>query len=420
MNQSYKTKSFHIQDMGLFTTLAKTLAPLVGRVTYSSPWQSGFPMSKDVEVGEGSAEFERVDGIAEIEDETDLFIFPDTYYGKEQIALVEKGKRVWGSRNADELEIYRSDAKPYFDTLGIPQGPYEIITGEDALRKYIKSQGDQKLWVKIDRTRGDMETFPVKGYDVYENKIDDVMSRLGPKAKIMKFTVEQHLEGTLDLAIDTHAVDGQFPSVALLGTEKKGELYACVRKKWSQMPQGLVSIYDALRETLESYEYRNFLSLESRGKGAEFMLGDPCCRNGSPPAELQFEMIKNLPDVMWFGAEGKMIDPDIPSEHGVMLIIHSPWAEKHPLMIDYPDKFRDKIKFRYDSQFDGKTWIMPQDAGPRVAAIVCHGNKSIEDLFEEAKDIARGLNGVGIEDFSDYVPAMMKQIKQFEEWGIKF
>jgi hypothetical protein len=407
--------------MGLFgTALARVLAPHCGRVTTSMPWQSGFPMSKDVEVGEGFTEFDRVDGIDEVKDETDLFIFPDIYYSKEQLALVEEGKRVWGSRNADELEIYRSDAKPYFDTLGIPQGPYEIITGGDDLKKYIKAQGDEKLWVKIDRTRGDMETFPVKGFDIYENKIDEVLARLGPKAKMMIFTVERHLKDTLDLAIDTHCVDDQFPSVALLGTEKKGELYACVRKPWKQMPPGLVAIYDALRETLKQYEYRNFLSLESRVLKDKFFLGDPCCRNGSPPAELQFDMIENLLDMMWFGAEGKMIDPVIPSEHGIMLIIHSPWAEKHPLRIDFPEKHRDKIKFRYDSVFDGKTWIMPQDAGPRVAAVCCHGNKSIEDLFDEAKEIARELNGVGIEDFSDSVPALMKQIKQFEEWGIKF
>src|ERR1035437_10116643 len=118
MLQNYKTKSVHIQDQGLFTEIARSMSKFFGRVTYSSPWISGFPSSNDVEIGEGETIFERVESIAEVRDETDLFIFPDIYYGTEQIELVEAGKRVWASRNGDELEIYRKDAKEHFKSIG--------------------------------------------------------------------------------------------------------------------------------------------------------------------------------------------------------------------------------------------------------------------------------------------------------------
>ena len=404
--------------MGLFTELARTLAPFVGRVTYSSPWQNAFPSSRDVEVGEGSLTFDRVEGIAEVEDETDLFIFPDTYYGLEQIRLVDAGKKVWGSRNGDELELIRSEAKPYFDKLGIPQGPYEIIEGISKLRKYIKENDKKKLWIKIDKTRGDMETFPVEGYEIYKGRIDELEFKLGPKAEITVFTVEIHLEDSIDIAIDTYSIDGMYPSVTLLGTEEKGECYIAARKKWNEMPPGLVDIYDKFSDVDKKYQYRNFISLESRAKEKKIWLGDPCRRAGSPPLELQLAMIKNLPDILSFGADGKMIDPDIEPRYGLELMIHSDWACKHPLMVDYPANLRGKIKFRYDSEFNGKTWIMPQDAGPRIAAVVVHGN-NLDDLFEEAKEISGKLKGIQVESFTRSFPIAKEKLKTLASWGIK-
>lgn len=419
MIQTYKNLSAHIQDQGLFTELARTLAKSFGRVTYSSPWIDAFPSLKDTEIGEGTARFDRVEGIAEVREETDLFVFPDTYYGKDQVELVDAGKRVWGSRKADELEIDRSDAKPYFDTLKIPQGPYEIVKGMSKLRKLLKSKDDAKVWVKVPgKDRGTVETFSVEGYELYKGQIDDLEFRLGPKAEIMVFVVEDHLKDTIDIAIDTHTVDGVWPSVALLGTEEKGELYIGVVKKWNEIDPNLVSIYDKLSDTLKKYECRNFISLESRKKNKDVKLGDPCIRFGSPPGEAQMNMITNLPDLFWFGAEGKMVDPEYAAKYCIALMVHSDWACKHPLMVEYPKKYREQIKFRYDSEFDGKTWIMPQDAGPRIAAIVAQGN-TLEPLFEEVKEISEQLRGIQIESFTRSIPIAREKLKTLASWGIR-
>jgi hypothetical protein len=417
--KSYKTSSVHIQDMGLFTELALTLSRSFGRVTYTNPWQNAFPSSKDTEVGEGIPGVTRVDDIHEIMDETDLFIFPDIYYGELQIYLRNKGKRVFGSKDGDKIEIYRSEAKPYFEELGIPQGPYEIMKGVKKLRGYIKEHDGQKLWVKIDKTRGDFETFCVEGYELSKNKIDDIEYHLGPKAEIMTFVVEENLEGTIDIAIDTYCIDGDYPSVTLLGTEEKGECYICARRRWDAMPEDVVDIYERLSPILKQCEYRNMLSLESRKEKNTAYLGDPCCRGGSPPFELQMNMITNLPDIMWFGAEGKMINPKIPSRYGVMLNVHSDWADQHPLMIDFPEKYRSQIKFRYNSMFDGKMWTMPQGAGPRVAAIVAHGN-NLDDIIEEAKDISKQMKGIQLEAFTRSFPIAQEKIKQLKDWGVDF
>ena len=235
---------------------------------------------------------------------SDLFVFPDIYFGETQVYLRGIGKRVFGSGLGDELEIYRDDAKKHFKELGIPQGNYEIIKGIDKLKSFLKSHKDQ--WVKIDKTRGDSETFKAENYELIEPRLLELEHLLGPKKDEMIFIVEEDLKDTLDLAIDTYCIDGEYPTSALLGMEEKGECYIGAFKKWTEMPPKLVNIYDKLSDTMESYEYRNFFSAESRiGKGGVF-LNDPCCRFGSPPGELQINMFKNLPRYSLVWGRGKM------------------------------------------------------------------------------------------------------------------
>lgn len=346
--------------------------------------------------------------------------FPDIYFWADQLELQDSGERVFGSRDADKFERFRDDAKKHFQKLGIPQGPWRPIKGIKKLRAFLEANPGKKYWIKIDDTRGDSETFPVEGYELFKGRIDELEFKLGPKAEITKFTVEDDLPDTLDLAIDTHSIDGKYPSVALLGTEEKGELYVGVVKPWNEMPLKLLDIYDKMAPTLGEYGYRNFISLESRVKGNVVNLGDPCMRAGSPPGELQYKMIKNLPDIFWFGAEGKVIDPEYDGKYGVELCVHSDWGNANPLMVEFPEKYRDNIKFRYFSEFDGKVWILPQQAGPRIAAIVSNGN-NLDDCFAECEEVSKQIKGIQIETFVSAIPLMKEKLKTFkEECGITF
>ena len=193
----------------------------------------------------------------------DLFVFPDIYQGPLQIARGGYGKAGLGSSGATvshELEINRKEAKAYFKKLGLPQGPYEVVKGMTALRNYIKKRDKDKVWVKISLTRGDTETFSAEGYDSVKNRLDDMTARFGPTSEFREFIVDDNLPDTLDLAIDTYSVDGQFPSKSLLGNEQKDEGYIGVVKEWAKMPPRLVDIYEALSPALKDYEYRNFFA----------------------------------------------------------------------------------------------------------------------------------------------------------------
>jgi hypothetical protein len=288
-----------------------------------------------------------------------------------------------------------------------------------ALRRYIQSRGEDKLWIKINLTRGDTETFPIESYDLGKNRLDKLEASLGPVAELKEFIVEDNLSDTVDIAIDTVAIDGKYPTKALLGTEEKGEAYVCAAKDWSALPENLVDIYDKLSPTLAKFEYRNFLSLECRVREQEIWLGDPCARAGSPPFELQLNMLSNLPEILWEGADGKVVEPEYAAKYGFELIVHSDWADLDPLLIEFPDKYRDQIKLRYSTKFGKQTWIMPQHGGPRVAGIVTCGD-NLDACFDEATEISKTLRGCKIETFTRSIPALKESLEKLREWGVQF
>lgn len=414
-----KDKVAAVIDNGLFAELARTLSRDFKKVYYTSPWVADFPSSTKVELGEGFPEYERVKDIWGIIDEVDLFVFPDLHNGPLQEYLEDQGKRVWGARTGDELETDRVEAKDYFGELGIPQAKYEVIQGLTALRKYLQGRID-KVWVKISLTRDDTETFAVNGYEGSKNRLDKFAADLGPAAEQMEFIVEDDLPDTLDIAIDTYCIDGKFPRKALLGTEKKDEGYVCVVKGWGEMPAGLTNIYETLAPTLEKYNYRNVLSLESRlGKDTTYLC-DPCCRGGSPPFELQLNMITNLAEIIWEGAGGKMVEPKYAARFGAQFILESKWSVTHPLLVEFPEKYREKIKFRYATQFGKQLWIMPQKSDtPGFASVVVTGD-SLEACFAEAKEISDTIRGIGVECQIGSMSGLKENLEQFSAWGISF
>lgn len=417
--EDLKSKTVCCVDNGLFAELARTLSRTFGKVYYTSPWVADFPSSTKVELGEGFPEYERVRDIWEVIDEVDLFVFSDLHQGPLQEYLVSQGKRVFGCRRGDELETARTEAKAYFTELGIPQAKYEVVQGLTALRKFIKGRKD-KLWIKISLTRDDTETFPVCGYEGSKNRLDKFAADLGPAAEHMEFIVEDDLPDTLDIAIDTYCIDGKYPKLALLGTEKKDEGYICVVKNWSDMPPALSSIYETLGPTLEKYEYRNVLSLESRMEKNVTYLCDPCCRGGSPPFELQLNMIENLAEIMWEGADGKLVEPKYTGKFGAQFIIESKWSVDNPLLVEFPAKYREKIKFRYATMFGDQLWIMPQHSDtPGFASIVVTGD-TLDECFEEAQKIADEIKGIGVEVNMGSMSGLTNNIEEFAKMGVRF
>jgi len=419
MVQDYSNKCCAVHDNGLFVEIAVTLSKYFGKTYYYSPWESQFPRSNQNLIGKGVEGITRVDDFSSIIEEVDLFCFPDVYFGGLQLQLEAMGKRVWGSRKGEELELCRRESKEYMKRLGIPIGNYKVVVGLPALRAYLRNHGNQ--WVKISCTRGDMESFHSPSYDLVEPKLDELEHVLGAKSKIMEFIVEDSIDDAVEISYDGYCVDGVFPDLAMVGLEIKDKGYLGVIEEKNELLKEISSVNEKLAPTLQAYGYKNFISPEMRITREEIgYVIDPCCRAGSPPNEVQQVMFTNLPDIFWYGAEGTCIEPIPAGKHAAELLIHSAWADKNWQAISFPEEIRDNIKLRNLTVIDGKYYVVPQSVGlPEIGAVVAVGD-SREEAVEKVKDYARQIEGYFIDIFPETLDQAEEEIAKLNSMGIEF
>lgn len=386
-----------IWENGVFVEFAKRLAEDFGRVLYYAPWASGYPTSRGLLIGDGDDAFERIkDPWSFIErDEIDLYVFPDCYEGELQHYLASQGKRVWGCRLGAELELNRPKTKGMLAKAGVPIGDYKEIVGLDALRKHLKRTDD--AWIKINSTRGDMETFHSPTYEKIEPRLDELEHTLGAKKKIMRFIVEKGIPDAIEVGYDGFTIDGKFPKVGITGIEVKDKGYVGRTTSYKAVPPEVRAVNDALVPAFKRYNYRGFFSSEVRisdGKGYPI---DLTARAGSPPSELYQNMMKNLSEVIWYGAEGILIEPEYEAPWGAEVILHSEWCDKNWGHIQIPNEVRRNVKLRNYTIIEGETYIVPQLCGmPEIGAVVATG-KTASEAIKEAKRIAGLVEGYYVE-----------------------
>jgi hypothetical protein len=415
---SYRNKSVCVVDTGVFCEFANTLAKSFGKVYYFSPWVNGYPKSNGLLVGH-MPNVTRVDNMWSLVDEVDLWFFPDVYFGPEQMQLVKLGKRVWGSRMGDELELDREASKEHLKKLGIDVGPYKVVKGLDALRDHLKENDGQ--YVKISKTRGDMETFRAKNYKLIEPRLDELEHTLGAKKRIMEFIVEEEIPDAVEIAFDGWTIDGQFPKTTLYGIEIKDKGYIGRTRRYADLPEPVREVNAKLARTLRAYEYRNFWAAEMRlTKDGKAYVIDPCCRGGSPPSELYQAMITNLADVVWEGAEGNMVEPEYAGRWGAELLLISTWADKNWQAVEFPRSIRDHVKLRNLCVIDGKHYVAPQWTGcPEIGAVVAWGD-TMKEAAAECQRLAEKVEGHYVEVPTSALDEAAAEIAKLDEYGISF
>ena len=258
----HKNHSVLIMDNGLFIPLAQKLAESFGKVIYFNPWANAFPKTNQTLIGVGLDNITKTNNFWDFVDEADIIVAPDVYCASETQYLSTHGKHVWASKYGEDLEVYRDKAKKHFKSLGLPVGAYEVIKGMTALRKYLKENDNQ--YIKIDLTRGDMETIHAENYQLIETRLDQLELDLGAKKTIMKFTVEEAITPAVEVGSDTYCIDGKYPIGGTVGIEVKDQGYVCQYKEFSKMPKQITNFNEKIADTLKNYSYRNFMSTELR------------------------------------------------------------------------------------------------------------------------------------------------------------
>ena len=412
----YKTKSCLIWDNGVFTELAVMLAKSFGKTYYYTPWENGFPSSRQRLIGYGLDGVTRVNNFWDYVEDADIIVFPDVYAGDASLHLSNMGKAVWGSRKGEELELYRSKSKEYLQSIGIPIGEYEVIIGINSLRQYLRENDNQ--FVKVNM-RGDSESFHALNYKLIETRLDALEHTLGASKYIMEFVVEDAIDGAVEIGSDMYCIDGQYPTVSLCGIEIKDRGYIGMIRDYKDMPVEITSFNEMISDTLKRYQYKNFISTELRVTEDRVPYIIDCTqRAGSPPSEIYINMFKNLADIIWEGAHGRCIDPICDDKYALELTVQSSWADENWVMVQFPDELRDAFKFRDLCKIEGNYYVIPQTSGHgEIGSIVATGN-SFDEVYEKIKEYSDMIKGYGLSVCLEVIDEAQEEIDKVRDFGI--
>jgi phosphoribosylamine-glycine ligase len=425
---NYKDKTVAVIDHGLHPHVAIKLAETFGTVLYSTDWCCSFPTCEPLLVGEGFEGVTRTKDFWKECRDADLFVVTDIYYAGLQQELLRQGKRVWGPRDGDKLEINRWQTKEMLPSLGLPKPPGVRIQGIKKLRDYLKKHDDQ--YVKVSGLRGMMETWHHTNYELSEYQLDVLEKQISGVKNVMMFIVDAPVvvdpenpydPPTVEVGYDGWSIDGQYPEVASFGIEAKDCGLISVVREYKDFPEPIVKVMDAFAPVLQDFYYRGFLCAEIRHNQNGPHMIDWASRCGSPSSEVLMEFYGNMPDVFWFGAEGKLVRPEALAKVGIEVIVKSPDADcEEWKTVQITDEARPWVKLHNWARVDGVDLIAPQEyAMKEFGAIV-----GIGDTFAEAKAAVEkhceGVKSSSVEFKMDSIDEVMKEIEKAKLVGIDF
>lgn len=407
---NFKDKRVLVVDAGgLFVSFAELLSRHFGEVGYFVNWESGFPDGRELIVGSGIPNVNREKYLWPVIDSYDLIVFPDVWSGDLQEHLRSQGLRVWGSGMGSDLELARWKTKQRFPELNLPVNHAEQVVGTDALRVYLKEH--KKQFVKVSAFRGLGETWFAEDYEMAKGQIDELDAKHGPMAAILPFIVEDSIPDATEVGYDGFCIDGEFPNTAVFGVERKDQAYFGKSCKYDALPQLVRDTNTKLAQAMPP-GYRQFFSTEIREKDGKGYVIDLTARHPSPAGEVICEMFTNLPDILWFGAEGKLIEPIIEEPYGAQIILTSEWAEEHYQPVRFPAELRPFVRLYNHCIVNGVDYTVPQMAKMKQVGSVIALGKTPEAAVQLCKERAEQIKGYDLETEAD---ALDKAVAEMEE-----
>jgi hypothetical protein len=410
-------KTALVFDHGLGIPIAQRLSRDFKRVLYHTPWEKGFSTINEAIIGDGMTGIERCQDYWKVKNEVDLWVFPDIQHSGLQVELESQGRAVWGSREADRLELHREYFLTVLKGLGLQLPKWEVCVGISNLREHLKDKEDK--YVKISKYRGSLETKHFRSWKLDENLLDLWAVRFGAARHHIRFLVFDAINTPLEIGADSYNIRGQWPSLMLHGIEKKDEAYLSVVTKRSDMPDFSKEIMDAFAPVLEKERYANEWSMEIRVKdGIPYFL-DPTTRLGLPSTATQLEIWENWSEIVMAGAHGEMTEPKPTAKFSAELILKAKCDDRLWPTVEIPNGLSQWCKVTDCCADEGVTsW--PREGGDDESAgwLLALGDtptEVLETMKEHVKMLPEGL-------CADIAPLadVIKEIEQAESKGIEF
>lgn len=426
MSDDLSGKTVCVIDDGQFVSVAERLAREFGRVYFHNPsLVEGFPTVPRNAIGRGFDEFKWVRELWSVKDEVDLFVFLDCQQSALQAELEGQGKRVIGSRTAENLEQDRIGFKAVQERLGLHVPVHEVVHGLKALHEHLLKVVDK--WVKFNRYRGSFETQHHINYELSLPWLNALAVELGPFADKIPFLVEDPIRGAVEIGYDGFCFNGQFPSKTLFGPEIKSKCYIGAVVNYEDLDERIRAVNEALAPELAKAGYRNFFSTEIRiaqddenFEDGEPVLIEPTCRIPSPPFEAELEIYGNLGAMLWHGSVGEVIEPEMTAKFAVAARVSHDDDSKVWRAIQLKDEVRQWVKLYDACKVDETYWIAPKPPhAQRIGCIVGTG-PSIEDAVEHCREVREEIKDQPVSSEFDALVDALREIHEAEKQGIEF
>lgn len=406
-------------DNGLFVPLAERISRNgFGRVLYHSPYEEGFSTLNEAIIGYGLEGVERVNDIWTVKDEVDTWIFPDIEHAGLQLEFESQGRSVWGSRKGDSLELFREKFHRVLEQVGLDVPKFRTIQGLTKLSEFLKAN-DGPWFIKISRWRGSFETQKFRSWKMDECLLDQWAVKFGPAKDIVPFMVFDPIETELEIGGDTFCIDGQWPDLMLHGDEFKDKAYISAVTPRKEMPPQIQDVLEAFSPILAEYRYRNFWSMEVRVKDDAAYFGDATCRAPMPATGSQLENITNLPEIIYHGAQGEMVQPVFEKKFTSEVLVNLKGDHKCWRQTEIPTELKRWLKLPNSCQIDHLRCFPPDEQhGESIGWLVALGD-TVEEMIATMKDqIALMPDGMS----ADIAPLgeLLTVVEQAQDKGIDF
>jgi len=408
-----------VWDFGTFISLAETMAEQMEKVWIYTPFEKEFLDARDCCKGDGLPRVERTDEPLDPDflKTIDLVVFPDLHFAGHQRLLRSMGKAVWGAFGAGDLELYRTRFIDTLDKLGLPHVKSVTIRGLSKLSEHLKKTKNK--WVKLNRFRENMETWHHIDFVHSQRMLQKLAVAFGPIADYVVFVVQDDIESDAEIGYDGWCVRGEFPESSFQGYEKKNELYLGSRLDYKELPEEVRAVNEAFSPVLADYGYQNFWATEIRKKGDKSYFIDPTARMPGQTGEQLMSTCKNLPDVMWKGANGELGKPDFVSQFAMEATLHyKDWEPGDWKTLVIPDEVSPWFKPYHYMMADG-AYHFPPHRNDEVGVIIGQGD-TIEDAWNHLNANLELLKDEPVcantKEFAD----LLASVKSAEEQGMTF
>lgn len=415
-------------DRGTFWPVATRLARDCKKVYYHNPNGDQFKTVAKNCLGYGHEDVELIDdGYWKIKNEIDLWVFPDCDDHGLQWQLESEHRPVWGSKDAYAEETMRGVWIETCERIGLPMPRTHVIKGLTNLRLFFREHERETFFVKISTFRGDCETFKACEPCAIENKLDVLALKFGPFKESRTFYVQEPIDTDIEGGADSYYVNGDYPNKIILGYERKGESYFATWKDREDMPPEIWKSSEAIAPLLAGYNYCNMVSSEvwvkqhpehRIGDSESFML-DPCLRFPSPAGEEELEMYENFSEIIYRGACGEMVQPEMAAKFCGEAVIAYCGDREGWKSIQVPEEVRRWVKLYACGYEDGAYHFPPSQDPDAIGCAVALGDTP-EEVVDKLKEISEALEDCAVELKIEPMAHLFKEIEEAKKQGIEF